>query len=421
MCFFKSLCLDYKIKELQIDIRFVLYLNSLISHQMKAIITFIFFVNFILSPFLSHSQEISEKAKLSVITCGPGGELYSSFGHSAIRLKDPTNKIDVVFNYGTFDYQTPGFYMKFIRGKLPYALSKQRFSRFYRSYQMEDRWIKEQELNLSDKERQKLVQFLSNNAKPENRLYFYDFFKDNCATKIADVLNENLEILPQYNFDFFEEKWTYRDLLHQYLGDKAWAKFGIDLALGSLIDRKLRPKDYQFLPDYLMASLNGMRENEKVISSDAKDLWKSRLKPKQTYSMSNPIIVFWGLLFLAIVLTINDFRKEKIHLLFDRILFLLAGLTGCVLLFLWFGTDHYATKTNLNILVLSPIFLLLLSNKRKYRLLSIYLLSTLVIAVFSDIFDVQKLPDGFFLLIATLSLRIAYRYYFLSKLDRAKS
>ncbi len=388
---------------------------------MKASITFIFFVNFVFFPFLSHSQDISENAQLSVITCGPGEELYSSFGHSAIRLKDPTNKIDIVFNYGTFDYQTSGFYMKFIRGKLPYALSMQRFSSFYRSYQMENRWIKEQELNLSDEELQKLVQFLSNNAKPENRLYFYDFFKDNCATKIADVLNENLETLPEYNFDFYQEKWTYRDLLHQYLGDKAWAKFGIDLALGSLIDRELEPKDYQFLPDYLMASLNGMRERESVISSDAKDLWKSRITPKDTYSLSNPILVFWGLLFLAFVLTINDFRKQKIHLLFDRILFLVVGLTGCVLLFLSFGTDHYATKSNLNILVLSPICLFLLSEKRKYGFISIYLLSTLIIAVFSDILGVQKLPDGFFLLIATLALRIAYRYYFLSKLDKASS
>ncbi len=388
---------------------------------MRVIISLLFFLNFLLFPCLSHSQDISQDAKLSVLTCGPGSELYSSFGHSAIRLQDPTNKIDVVFNYGTFDFQTPGFYMKFIRGKLPYALSRQRFSSFYRNYQLEDRWIKEQELALSVSERQKLVQFLSNNAKPENRLYFYDFFKDNCSTKIADVLNENLTTLPEYNFDFYNVKWTYRDLLHQYLGEKAWAKFGIDLALGSLIDRKIGPKDYQFLPDYLMASLNGMKENEKVVSAEPKDLWKARLQTKQPHSISNPVVVLWGLFFLAIVLTVNDFKKESIHLLFNRILFLLAGLTGCILLFLWFGTDHYATKINLNILVLSPIFLFLLSDKRKLGLISLYLVSGLIIAIIVDVLAIQKLPDGFFLLIATLALRIGYRYYFLSKLDKAKS
>jgi hypothetical protein len=389
---------------------------------MKPVISLIFFINLLCLPFLTHSQSFSDQTSISIITCGPGSELYSSFGHSAIRVKDPKNNRDLIFNYGTFDYQTPGFYMKFIRGKLPYALGVQRFSGFYRSYQMEGRWIKEQKLNISDEERRELIQFLLNNARPENRLYFYDFFKDNCATKIAEVLNENLKTPPIYNFDFYQEELTYRDLLHQYLKEKAWARFGIDLALGSLIDRKLEPKDYQFLPDYLMESFQGIREGNKIITSDIKNtLLKERAKPIESYSMSNPIVVFWGLLFLAIVLTINDFRQGKIHLLFDRILFGITGLTGFVILFLWFGTDHYATKINLNIMVVSPLFLFLLSKKRKLTKVSLNLILSLATAIFIDFMDIQQLPDGFFILIAVLALRLGYRYYFFTKLDKAKS
>jgi hypothetical protein len=156
-----------------------------------------------LFPFLSYSQEIqlSPEAEISVITCGPGeSELYATFGHSAFRIKDLPNKIDRVYNYGTFNFNTPNFYIKFARGKLLYDLRAYNFGTFLQSYQREKRWVKGQVLDLKHDEIQRVYNFLENNAKPENRSYKYDFFYDNCSTKLYDVLEQVLgdkTIIPQ--------------------------------------------------------------------------------------------------------------------------------------------------------------------------------------------------------------------------------
>lgn len=132
--------------------------------------------------------ELSPEANISIITCGPGDQVYSHFGHSAIRVKDSSLGIDVVYNYGTFDFTTPNFTLKFARGKLNYTLARQNFRYFLLSYQEEKRWVKEQVLNIDLDEKQKLFSFLETNYLPQNRDYKYDFFYNNCATKIWDVL-----------------------------------------------------------------------------------------------------------------------------------------------------------------------------------------------------------------------------------------
>ena len=185
--------------------------------------------------WLYSSVQLSEGSKISLLTCSSGEELYSVFGHSAIRVNDPDNKIDLVYNYGTFDFSTSYFYFKFAHGNLNYMLASGQFRYFLPGYVMENRSVKEQILNLSQKERQKLFDAIIVNSQPENRNYRYDFFYDNCATRIRDIVLKSIE--GQYVIDKEStHNMTMRQLYGQYLNKSLWTQFGIHLLLGMKAD-----------------------------------------------------------------------------------------------------------------------------------------------------------------------------------------
>ena len=189
---------------------------------------------------------LSKSAEISILTVGPGAELYDKFGHSAFRIQDPETGQDVVFNYGVYDFETPNFYTKFAQGKLLYQLGVSYYEPFFESYVAQNRWIKQQTLNLTLSEKQAVSDFLWNNAKPENKKYKYDFFFDNCATKIRDVLWEVLGNKLEFKENHIQEKFTFRQLIQQNLKANTWGSLGIDIALGAVIDRKAKPIEYQF-------------------------------------------------------------------------------------------------------------------------------------------------------------------------------
>ena len=216
-------------------------------------------------------QILSPNAEISVITCAPGNELYSTFGHSAIRIKDPVHRIDKVYNYGTFNFETPGFYMKFIRGKLDYMLSVEPYQYFVMSYIKEKRAIKEQVLNLSFTQKSAIYKALEINAMPENMYYRYDFLKDNCSTRVLKIINnaiQNSLILPR---ELSGRKKTYREMLMPYLENKNWERFGINLALGLPVDNTVNIEESAFLPDYLYIIF---KNSEIITSKGAKPIVK---------------------------------------------------------------------------------------------------------------------------------------------------
>ena len=229
---------------------FLLKLILIILDKMKQ--NNYFLVLIIFSFFqLTAQQKLSDKATISVLTCGPGSELYSAFGHSAFRVHDPILQLDKVYNYGTFDFNAPNFYFNFAKGKLIYQLSTSSFIRFIREYQYENRWVKAQELNLTTADAQKVYDFLENNAKPQNKYYRYDFFYNNCATKLETIIQQVLKNKVNFSYNYIKTNKTHRDLIADYTHNFKWAKFGIDLALGSVIDKKAKKKDYNFLPAYI--------------------------------------------------------------------------------------------------------------------------------------------------------------------------
>ncbi len=365
---------------------------------------------------LSIGQVLSPYSEISVITCAPGNELYSTFGHSAIRIKDPVLRIDKVYNYGTFNFETPNFYMKFIRGKLDYMLSVSPYRYFVMAYIQEKRSVNEQVLDLSYNQKKKIYLALKENALPKNRYYRYDFLKDNCSTrvlkKIKDALQDSL-ILPE-NLKLNNN--TYREMLIPYLQEKNWERFGINLALGRPSDKTLTTKEAAFLPDYLKLILDNAAVNKngklKSFIKQENVLYEARKTSVTDSLMITPSRLFWLLLILILSLSIFEIKYNKSYLILDKTLFFIIGLIGLNILFLWFGTDHSATALNQNILWASPfLFFAAFSLKKKNNnLLKIYFLIQFIIIIsgfFADLFvinlfDKAIIPLELILIIRTL-------------------
>ena len=173
---------------------------------------------------------ISDSAVVSLITCSPGEEVYSKFGHTAIRVKDKTNNVDVVFNYGIFSFETEHFYYKFIKGETDYQLGIYETNYFLPEYAERNSMVWEQVLNLSSAEKKNLVATLLENYEPQNRVYRYNFVFDNCSTRPRDKITGSVNGYIRYHQT--SEPATFRRWVGDYVGTDTWLKFGIDLLFG---------------------------------------------------------------------------------------------------------------------------------------------------------------------------------------------
>jgi len=368
---------------------------------------------------VAQGSGLSPAAQVSVITCGPGTELYSTFGHSAFRIKDPVNGLDRVYNYGTFNFNTPNFYVKFAQGKLLYELRAYNFGNFLRGYQEENRWVKEQVLDLKNEQVQQVFDFLENNAKPENMAYKYDFFYDNCSTKMMDVLEQVLGSDLVFDPNFEEGKYTHRQLIQMYLGELPWSDFGIDLALGSVIDREIPSKAYMFLPDYVLQGVDASGIKESGIIKPLVKETNTILDSKPLINKGWSITPFWVFTILAvavILISIRDFKKRRRNKLLDYILFISTGITGLVILLLWFATDHSATANNLNILwAFAPnlVFALMLHQNRSYYAhYMLFLLALLDLVAVLWIARIQVFSIALLPLLVLLNARYIYLWLY---------
>ncbi len=311
---------------------------------------YLFFL-FLFSLSTAFSQQDNCRLQISLLTATPGEELYSTFGHSALRVTDSMQGTDIIFNYGTFDFDDPDFYSKFVRGKLLYFVSVDDFENFIYQYQYEKRGITEQVLNLTCNEKNKLYNALIENSKEENKYYKYDFVYDNCTTRLRDIVeNESDEKLVTKNIRPFEGV-SFRNLIHEYLdrGNQYWSKFGIDMVLGMPLDKELTNKEAMFLPDYLLYAFDSTTKDGKPLVQQKKEL----LPPLIDYenkAIFTPLVVFTILMLFVLIASFMANKKIQSALtIFDFIFFLLCGLIGLLILFMWFGTEHQTAKNNFNI------------------------------------------------------------------------
>ncbi len=314
--------------------------------------------------------------RISLLTCAPGEELYSTFGHTALRVTDSAAGTDYVFNYGTFEFG-PDFYMQFIRGKLLYYLSVENFSDFVAQYQWESRSIQEQVLQLSCEEKQKLYTALQINARIENRYYRYDFLFDNCTTRARDIVARSTASQVIFRNILPRDVPTFRDLIHSYLnlGGQYWSKLGIDILLGAKLDMQVTNLQAMFLPDYLLKGFDkaSVSDSATVVSQPLASPPQTILQmplPLNKGSLFRPTIVFSLLLLLILSLSFVKTRWAfNVLQVFDFIFYFALGLAGLVLLFMWFGTDHVVCRNNFNLIWAMPTHVVMaffLHKKREW-------------------------------------------------------
>lgn len=320
---------------------------------MKKILLPLLFISILAHYPISLTAQDSSHLRISLLTCTPGNELYSIFGHSAFRVVDSSKAFnddyrDIVYNYGTFNFDDEGFYLKFARGKLLYYVSIENFEDFKYLYQATNRGITEQVLNLTAAEKVTVQSFLNNNLKEENKYYKYDFFFDNCTTRLRDIIKKNHDssfavrpVMPVGT--------TFRQAIYQYLdkGKQPWSKLGIDILLGKPCDGVMTAEQMQFLPDNLMISLDSA--NHPLI-----------LSHQNLYALNDntnkgpfftPFVVF--VLVLIVIAALSFVKNKYVQIFlqgFDGILFFSTGLLGIILIFMWTSTDHSMTKDNFNLL-----------------------------------------------------------------------
>lgn len=333
-----------------------------------------------------NAQRDSSHLRISLMTCGPGDELYSTFGHTGIRIIDSSRQIDAVFNYGMFDDSDPYFYLKFTRGIMRYSVAAMNFPDFMQEYVEEKRTVTEQVLQLDYKEKINLYNSLKDNLSPENRDYDYQFCKDNCTTRAGDKILRNVD-RPVIIANIVKVgQTTYRQMIHQYLdsGNHSWDKFGIDLVLGSHLDEKVDNKQALFLPDYLMKGFDSAHTaSGNLVKSKTMLLPSGRIKENESF-LKNPLAVFS---LLAVVFILLSFSGVKILTFMDTLFFFLTGIFGILIATLWIIRVDDVCRNNLNIIWALPtnlIMAFLLRKKSafiKYYFLVSAILSFLLLAL----------------------------------------
>ena len=361
----------------------------------------------------SPADRDSSRLRISLLTCTPGEELYSTFGHSAFRVIDSNAVTDIVYNYGTFNFDDDGFYLKFVRGKLLYYISTEYFSSFRDFYQSENRGMTEQVLNLSASEKINIRRFLNENSKEENKYYKYDFFFDNCTTRLRDILKKNHDSAFTFR-PVMPAGTTFRDAIYEYLdkNNKHWSKLGIDILLGLPCDGVMTAEQMQFLPDNLMKSLDSAT-HPLVLSHQ--ELYSIQ-EEKNNTSFFTPLTVFsllFGFIFL-IGFVKNKFIQGLLQG-FDGLFFFLTGALGIVLIFMWTATDHQMCKNNLNLLWAWPThaFVSFLVNSQKAWVKKYFRFTAiaLTLVLISWFFLPQQMNTGLIPIVLLLIYRSAVKAF----------
>lgn len=332
-----------------------------------------------------------DSIRFSLLTCGAGEEIYSLFGHTAIRYENFTRGIDAVFNYGIFSFNTPNFILRFTLGETDYQLGVTSYKQFAYEYTWTGRDVWQQTLNLNAEEKKKLLALLEENYLPQNRIYRYNFFYDNCATRPRDQIERAVQGTLEYADDMtsFQTGISFRDIVHQYTIGHSWARFGIDLCLGSQADKDISRRQMMFAPFYLKdflakAQLKNAQGMERPLVSSEDHIIQS---PQQTSTEETPSPLQTAFLLFTIVTIATAYgiyRRKSLWLL-DLLLFLAAGVAGCILAFLASFSQHPAVSPNYLLFLFHPLHLLCLPwmiKRVRKKEKSIYMWANIIVLTF---------------------------------------
>jgi hypothetical protein len=355
-------------------------------------------ISFILLSGLNYLfSQTQPDVSVYLLTCGPGTETYSIYGHCAMRIVKPAENSDLVYNWGVFDFSTKNFAWKFAKGRLYYMLDTDSYEEFLRMYFYEQRWVQSQKINLEPEEISTLLELVSENLKPENVKYLYDFFYDNCATRIRDLLEKSLGNKIVYPPQVKKELQTFREELGQYEHPYPWLKTGIDLIMGTPGDKKAIFRDKMFLPLELQAGLSELviNRNGKMIpllqNSSTVIEFESPNPPQ--HFLTTPLFIF-SLLLVVLIVFFALVKNRRVVNIADMVIFSIFSLLSVMMLFFNFFTDHDQMNRNLNIIWLSPIVFLCLAAMILNREWIIWFRIVFALSIIS--FGMQLIAPGAF-------------------------
>ena len=382
--------------------------------KIKNYVITIFLIISSLSAVNAQGNMLSDSATLSLITCSPGPQIYALFGHTAIRLVDPARGLDIVFNYGMFNFNKPNFYLKFIQGATDYELGAYETKYFLPEYRERNSSVTEQMLNLTTAEKQQLADALFVNYQPENREYRYNFVYDNCSTRPRDKILSVIK--DKVVYDYVSEPQTFRNWVGTYTGENTWAKFGIDMLLGREADELSTRWSSMFLPEVLCREFGAVKiiapdgttrslvNAEKIIVSRQDSIVK-------TNYLQLPITVTLTVLLLGVLLIFYEKRRKKYYKIIDSVLLIVSGLAGVIIFYLMFFSVHPLVHSNFNLLWCNPLNILVglfLWNRKLRSVINYFQLANVLLffgALLVFVLSVQALNVAFIPLIVLMLVR----------------
>ncbi len=377
------------------------------------------FLTILASLSLHAYPTLSDSTVVSMLTYAKTTEIHAMYGHTAIRVKDSVNHVDLIFNYGTFDFQSPNFVYRFTKGDADYILSVTSYEYLPIESYIRHMSVREQVLNLNQKEKQSIFEALMVNAEPQNRSYKYNFLFDNCATRPRIIIENNVEGKILYKDSI--PTLTFRRLIHDCTGKHKWLTFGIDLVLGSGLDRKATYLEQMFLPQYLEDAykraviVDSTGVERPLIVSDREILPAEPLAAETEPFLFSPNAVTAFFMVLIFIVSFFGFRKDRLKTWMDTALFLIYGLAGSLIFFLAFISTHPATYPNYALFVMHPLHLFFaiacLIPPLKRHLVYYHMANTAILAVFLLLvwFLPQQFSVAFLFLTFTLFFRSLFR------------
>jgi hypothetical protein len=308
-------------------------------------------------------SQSSKDTLVYLITCGPGTETYSIYGHSALRIVIAEKHSDTVYNWGVFDYSTPNFAWKFAKGRLDYMLDTETLKGFLQEYSFEKRYVLSQKINIDSKETSKLTELINENLKPENIRYRYDFFYDDCSTRIRDLLEKSIGGKLKYPLQETGRIPSFRDMVAKYQNPYPWLKFGVDLIMGSTSDKRAVLRDRMFLPIDMKDELSKSfiyRGHKMIPLLSNPDILLDFDAPavNDKFFVSPPFIITMVIMLILILAALT--KSVKITRLIDIVIYSIFSGLSILMIFFNFFTDHQQMKWNLNILLLNPFIIICL-------------------------------------------------------------
>ncbi len=357
-----------------------------------------------------------DSVEISLLTCAPGKEVYSLYGHTAIRYNNKANGIDIAINYGIFSFKAPFFILRFIFGLTDYEMGIIPFDIFCEEYRYANRTVTQQVLNLTTEEKKEIIEAIERNYLPENRVYRYNYFYDNCTTRARDILLNHIKGEVYYVNDR-KQYPSFRELIHLFNENEPWARFGNDILLGVKADQKTTLNEFQFLPFNLMhnfenAKIKDLNNNIRPLTISQYDIVQcpnNHIDTENSFPL-RPIECAWIIFGLVTIITSIEFLKKIKLWAFDAVLMLFDGIVGLIILMMFFS-EHPTTSTNLQIFLFNPLALFylyyIIQQKKKKRNTTkhfwFYSIVSLILFFIGGLF--QDYAEGTYVLALSLLVR----------------